>query len=842
MNNRRSSSFKEISIVQDAKNLRDSFNRNLHFYVVKDRNIATMRDFYVALARTVWEQLCSRWIKTQEVYATEDPKMVYFLSMEFFMGRTLKNTMLNVDTAEALDEAMYQLGLDIEELEEMECDAGLGNGGLGRLAACFLDSMATIGLAAYGYGIRYENGAFHQVIKDGWQVEEPDEWLLYGNPWEKERPEFTRIVQFYGRVMRNHLDQCKWVDTETICALPYEVPIPGYRNQTCNTLRLWSAKGRKYFDTKIIHNNDYINAILGRNEAENISRVLYPIESAFEGKELQLKQEYFLVSATLQDILYQFKSSYPTYELFELPNKVVIHINDTHPALAIPELLRILVDIECMDWIDAWDICSRVFTHTNHVSQVECLKYWPLDMLQRVLPRHVEIIRNIDYHFKSVINRRWPSDENRFQRMSIFQEINEPVVSMDHLCIIGSHFVNGVSIFQTNHLVNTLFKDFADLWPSKFTNKTNGISPRRWLLVCNPGLTDLIRTTIQSDDWVKNLIMLNRLKEKLNDANFRNRLILIKQDNKNRFVAYMQQHRNIQLNPSSIFDVHVKRVLEYKRPLLPCLYAITMYNRLRANPEMKMCPRTIIIGGKAAPGYHMAKMIIKLINSVARIIDFDPITTGKLKLIFLRNYRVSLAERIIPATDLSEQIPCVGTEASGTGNMKFMLNGALTIGTMDGSNIEIFQEVGHSNAFVFGRTIEEVNYLRKTGYNPMRYVSSNPELRLCLDQIRDGYYCPNEPDLFKDLYNKLVTEDKFMVCADYGDYMRAQAEVESAYKDEVKWSKMVLMNIAAAGKFSSDRTVREYARDIWRVDPVIVKESIKCNSENNNNLRFCSNN
>ncbi|CAH8682300.1 unnamed protein product [Schistosoma rodhaini] len=838
MNSRRCSSYKELSIVQDAKNLRDSFNRSLHFYVVKDRNIATMRDFYVALARTVWEQLCSRWIKTQELYATEDPKMVCFLSMEFFMGRTLKNTMLNVDATEALDEAMYQLGLDIEELEEMECDAGLGNGGLGRLAACFLDSMATIGLPAYGYGIRYENGAFHQMIKDGWQVEEPDEWLLYGNPWEKERPESTRIVQFYGRVIRNHLDQCKWIDTETICALPYEVPIPGYRNQTCNTLRLWAAKGRKYFDTKIIHNNDYINAILGRNEAENISRVLYPIESAFEGKELQLKQEYFLVSATLQDILYQFKSSYPTYELFELPNKVVIHINDTHPALAIPELMRILVDIECMDWIDAWDICSRVFTHTNHVSQVECLKYWPLDMLQRVLPRHVEIIRNIDCHFKSVINRRWPSDENRFQRMSIFQEINEPVVSMDHLCIIGSHFVNGVSIFQTNHLINVLFKDFADLWPSKFTNKTNGISPRRWLLVCNPGLTDLIRSTMQSDDWVKNLIMLNRLKEKLNDGNFRNRLILVKQDNKNRFVAYMQQHRNIQLNPSSLFDVHVKRVLEYKRPLLPCLCAITMYNRLKANPEMKMCPRTIIIGGKAAPGYHMAKMIIKLINSVARIIDFDPITTGKLKLIFLRNYRVSLAERIIPATDLSEQIPCVGTEASGTGNMKFMLNGALTIGTMDGSNIEIFQEVGHSNAFVFGRTIEEVNYLRKTGYNPMRYISSNPELRLCLDQIRDGYYCPNEPDLFKDLYEKLVTEDKFMVCADYADYMRAQAEVESAYKDEVRWSKMVLMNIAAAGKFSSDRTVREYARDIWRVEPVIVKESIKYNLENNKNQKF----
>ncbi|KAH8867799.1 Glycogen phosphorylase, liver form [Schistosoma japonicum] len=734
MNTRRGSSFKDINLVQDAKNLRDSFNRHLHFYVVKDRNIATMRDFYVALARTVWDQLCSRWMKTREVYAKEDPKMVYFLSMEFFMGRTLKNTMLNVDVAEALDEAMYQLGLDIEELEEMECDAGLGNGGLGRLAACFLDSMATIGLPAYGYGIRYENGAFHQKIKDGWQIEEPDEWLLYGNPWEKERPECTRIVQFYGRVVRNDLDQCKWVDTATICALPYEVPIPGYCNQTCNTLRLWAAKGRKCFDTKIVNNDDYVNAILGRNEAEDISRVLYPIDSAFEGKELQLKQEYFLVSATLQvvtvtkkrsvifsnkkDILCQFKLSNPTCELFELPNKVVIHINDTHPALAIPELLRILVDIECMDWIDALDICSRVFTHTNHVSQIECLKYWPLDMLQRVLPRHV-------------INRRWPSDKNRFQRMSIFQEINEPVASMDHLCIIGSHFVNGVSIFQTNHLINTLFKDFADLWPSKFTNKTNGISPRRWLLVCNPGLTDLIRNTIQSDDWVKNLITLNRLKEKLNDENFRNSLVLIKQDNKNRFV---------------------KRVLEYKRPLLPCLYAITMYNRLRANPSMKMCPRTVIIGGKAAPGYYMAKLL------------------------FLRNYRVSLAE-----------------------------------------------QVGHSNAFIFGRTVEEVNHMRKTGYNPMRYVSSNPELRLCLEQIRDGFFCPTEPDLFKELYRKLVTEDKFMVCADYASYMRAQAEVDSAYRDEVRWSKMSLMNIAAAGKFSSDRTVREYARDIWRVEPINIK-------------------
>ncbi|VDP99701.1 unnamed protein product [Trichobilharzia regenti] len=472
--------------------------------------------------------------------------------------------------------------MDIEELEEMECDAGLGNGGLGRLAACFLDSMATIGLAAYGYGIRYENGAFHQKIKDGWQIEEPDEWLLYGNPWEKERPESTRTVHFCGRVVRDALGHCEWVDTETICAIPYEVPIPGYHNNTCNTLRLWAAKGKKGFDIKINDGDDYINAIFERNQAEHISRVLYPIDHAFEGKELQLRQEYFLISATLQDILCQFKLADPIRELFELPYKVVIHINDTHPALAIPELMRILIDLERLDWID-------------------------------------------------VINRRWPSDENRCQRMSIFQVINEPVVSMDHLCIIGSHFVNGVSAFQTNHLVKTLFKDFADLWPLKFTNKTNGISPRRWLLVCNPGLTDLIRSTMTSEDWVKNLIMLNRLKEKVNDENFRNKLMQIKQDNKNRFVAYMRQHRNVVLNPSSIFDVHVKRILEYKRPLLPCLLAITLYNRIRANPNLKICPRTIIIGGKAAPGYIMAKIIIKLINSVARIIEFDPITTGKLK-------------------------------------------------------------------------------------------------------------------------------------------------------------------------------------------------------------------
>nr|CAH8874746.1 unnamed protein product [Trichobilharzia regenti] len=804
MGSRRSSSFKNVYVEQDAITLRDSFNRNLHFYVVKDRNIATMRDFYVALARTVWEQLCSRWMRTREVYATEDPK----------------------------------LGLDIEELEEMECDAGLGNGGLGRLAACFLDSMATIGLAAYGYGIRYENGAFHQKIKDGWQIEEPDEWLLYGNPWEKERPESTRTVHFCGRVVRDALGHCEWVDTETICAIPYEVPIPGYHNNTCNTLRLWAAKGKKGFDIKINDGDDYINAIFERNQAEHISRVLYPIDHAFEGKELQLRQEYFLISATLQDILCQFKLADPIRELFELPYKVVIHINDTHPALAIPELMRILIDLERLDWIDAWDICSRVFTHTNHVAQVECLKYWPLEMLQRVLPRHLEIIQEIDQHFKVVINRRWPSDENRCQRMSIFQVINEPVVSMDHLCIIGSHFVNGVSAFQTNHLVKTLFKDFADLWPLKFTNKTNGISPRRWLLVCNPGLTDLIRSTMTSEDWVKNLIMLNRLKEKVNDENFRNKLMQIKQDNKNRFVAYMRQHRNVVLNPSSIFDVHVKRILEYKRPLLPCLLAITLYNRIRANPNLKICPRTIIIGGKAAPGYIMAKIIIKLINSVARIIEFDPITTGKLKLIFLRNYRVSLAERIIPATDLSEQIPCVGTEASGTGNMKFMLNGALTIGTMDGSNTEIFHEIGLSNGFPFGRTIEEVNYLRKTGYNPMKFISSNPELRLCLEQIRDGFYCPTEPNIFKGLYEKLTTEDKFMVCADYADYMRAQAEVESAYRDEVRWSKMVLMNIACAGKFSSDRTVREYARDIWRVEPVSINEPNNSNSRRNSCRKY----
>ncbi|KER20216.1 hypothetical protein T265_15374 [Opisthorchis viverrini] len=821
---RRASAAVSDFAVESITDIKDSFNRHLHFDVVKDRNVATPRDFYQALAHTVWDKLCSRWIRTQQFHRMNDPKRIYYLSMEFCMGRTLCNTMLNVGIASAVDEALYQLGLNIEDLVDIEQDAGLGNGGLGRLGACFLESMATLGLAGMGYGIRYEHGAFHQVIENGWQYEEPDEWLQYGNPWEKERPESTQLVHFGGHVIEKDKGQRKWVDTEVITAVAYDTPIPGYRNNTCNTLRLWAAKASRSFDLKTFFHGDYINAVLDRNQAENISRVLYPIDHNYEGKQLRLRQEYFLVSASVRDIIQRFREVTPHRDLFELPYKVAIHINDTHPALAIPELMRILLDEEHLLWRDAWDICYQTFTHTNHVAQTEALKHWSVEMLKTMLPRHMQIIEKINRDFSQMIYRRWPNDPSRFQRMSILRMTDRPIVSMDHLCIVGSHCVNGVSAVQTNHLKTVLFKDFAELWPRKFVNKTNGITPRRWLLLCNPGLADLIMDALKGDDtWINNMLALHRLRTLSEDSNIRLGLMRVKMDNKNRFAEYMKHRRNIFVDPSTLFDVMVKRVDEYKRHLLMCLYVMTLYNRLKANPQIDICPRTFIIGGNAAPGHQMAKMIIKLINSIARTINYDPLVAGRLKLVFLSNYRVSVAERVIPAADLSEQIPCVGTEAAGTGNMKFMLNGALTIGTRDGVNVEIFEEIGQENAFIFGRTLDGVKLLRSRGYDPRKFIMSNPELNHCLEQIRTGYYNPAEPELFQELYEKLLNEDRFLICADYEDYVRAQTEVDQAFRNEERWSTMVLNNIAGAGKFSSDRTISEYATEMWNVEPTEAK-------------------
>ncbi|PAA59566.1 hypothetical protein BOX15_Mlig026082g1 [Macrostomum lignano] len=821
-------SVRGIAEVENVANIKKTFNRHLHFTLVKDRNVATPRDFYLSLAHTVWDHLVSRWIRTQQFYYDQDPKRIYYLSMEFYMGRTLTNTMTNLGLTQAIDESLYQLGLELEELEEIEEDAGLGNGGLGRLAACFLDSMATLGLAAYGYGIRYDYGIFQQKIADGWQVEEPDDWLRFGNPWEKARPEYLLPVNFYGRVETARNGAKKWVDTQVIFAMPYDTPVPGYGNNNCNTLRLWTAKAPQSFNLHSFNSGEYISAVCDRNEAENISRVLYPNDNFFEGKELRLKQEYFLVASTLQDIIRRFKASkfgstaHVRTDFTAFPDKVAIQLNDTHPSLAIPELMRVLVDIEGLKWEEAWDICVKTFAYTNHTILPEALERWPVATLQYCLPRHLEIIYDINQRFIHLVLEKFPGDMDRVRRMSLVEEDGDKRINMAYLCVVGSHAVNGVARIHSELIKSDVFRDFYAMWPEKFQNKTNGITPRRWLLLCNPNLSELITEKI-GFDWVTDLFKLRGLESLQNDQNFLRELMKVKDQNKRKFAEYIDREFKIKVDPSSMFDIQVKRIHEYKRQLLNCLYVITQYNRIRDNPQGKHAPRTVMIGGKAAPGYHMAKLIIKLINSVGRVVNNDPIVGKRLRVVYLENYRVSLAEKIFPAADLSQQISTAGTEASGTGNMKFMLNGALTIGTMDGANVEMCEEMGRENMFVFGMSVDQVKELGQRGYKPREYYEKNGELRRCLDMIRDGAFSPENPALFQEIYNNLVNHDRFMLLADYEDYMRAQDVVSATYMDTNKWAKMSLLNIAASGKFSSDRTIMEYAKDIWGVDPHGIK-------------------
>uniref|UniRef100_A0A8C6NY32 Alpha-1,4 glucan phosphorylase n=1 Tax=Nothobranchius furzeri TaxID=105023 RepID=A0A8C6NY32_NOTFU len=821
---------KQISIrgivgVENVAELKKGFNRHLHFTLVKDRNIATTRDYYFALAHTVRDHLVGRWIRTQQFYYEADPKRVYYLSLEFYMGRALQNTMINLGLQNACDEAIYQLGLDMEELEEVEEDAGLGNGGLGRLAACFLDSMATLGLAAYGYGIRYEYGIFNQKIRDGWQVEEADDWLRHGNPWEKARPEYMLPVHFYGHVEETR-DGPKWVNTQVVLAMPYDTPIPGYMNNTVNTMRLWSARAPNDFNLKDFNVGDYIQAVLDRNLAENISRVLYPNDNFFEGKELRLKQEYFVVAATLQDIIRRYKTTkkgVPGRTCFEsFPDKVAIQLNDTHPAMAIPELMRIFVDIEKLKWETAWDLTRRTFAYTNHTILPEALERWPVELLEKLLPRHLQIIYQINQAHLDKIAALFPKDMDKLRRMSLIEEDGCKRVNMAHLCIVGSHAVNGVAEIHSNIIKTKIFKDFSDLEPGKFQNKTNGITPRRWLLLCNPGLAELIAEVI-GEDYVKDLSQLKKLNDFVDDVAFIRDVSKVKQDNKLKFAQYLEKEYRVKINPSSMFDVHVKRIHEYKRQLLNCLHIIAMYNRIRKNPSAPFVPRTVIIGGKAAPGYHMAKMIIKLITSVADVVNTDPVVGNKLKVIFLENYRVSLAEKVIPATDLSQQISTAGTEASGTGNMKFMLNGALTIGTMDGANVEMAEEAGEENLFIFGMRVEDVAEMDKKGYDAMLYYKKIPELKEVMDQIASGFFSPKNPELFKDLTNMLFKHDRFKVFADFEDYLKSQEKVNNLFQNPVEWTKMVIKNIAATGKFSSDRTIAEYATEVWGVKPTDLK-------------------
>ncbi|ODN04260.1 Glycogen phosphorylase [Orchesella cincta] len=823
---RKQISVRGIAQVENVANIKKTFNRHVHYTLVKDRNVATPRDYFFALAHTVKDHLVSRWIRTQQYWYEKDPKRIYYLSLEFYMGRSLQNTMGNIGIQSACDEAMYQLGLDIEELEEMEEDAGLGNGGLGRLAACFLDSMATLGLAAYGYGIRYEYGIFAQRIKNGEQIEEPDDWLRYGNPWEKARPEYTLPVQFYGKVEGegDFSTKRRWVNSQTVLAMPYDYPIPGYGNNIVNTLRLWSAKSPIEFDLKFFNDGDYVQAVLDRNLAENISRVLYPNENHFEGKELRLKQEYFMVSATLRDIVRRFKTSkfgnreVTRNNLDLLPEKVAIQLNDTHPSLAIPELMRILVDIEGLPWEKAWDITVRTCAYTNHTVLPEALERWPCSMLEYLLPRHLEIIYHINFLFLKQVEKMWPGDMARLGRMSMVEEYGEKKINMAYLSIVGSHAINGVAALHSEIIKADLFKDFAEMFPERFQNKTNGITPRRWLLLCNPSLADVIAEKI-GDSWITHLDELTQLKQFEADPAFHRSIQTVKQENKMKLAQYIEKEYEVKINPASMFDVHVKRIHEYKRQLLNCLHIITMYNRIKRNPTGKFVPRTVMVGGKAAPGYHMAKKIIKLICNVARVVNNDPIVGDKLKVIYLENYRVTLAEKVIPAADLSEQISTAGTEASGTGNMKFMLNGAMTIGTLDGANIEMMEEMGRDNIFIFGMNVDEVEALKKKGYDANIYYERNPELKQCIEQIRHGFFSPNMPGEFQDVVDVLLKWDRFLTLADFDDYIKCQDKVNETYMNQELWTKMAIHNIASSGKFSSDRTISEYAREIWGCEP-----------------------
>lgn len=809
------------------ESLKESFQRHLTYSLAKDEYTATLRDCYTSVSMTVRDRLICHWIDTQQTYYRKDAKRVYYLSLEFLIGRTLGNSLINLDLQGPVRDALSDLGHDLERMEEIEFDAGLGNGGLGRLAACFMDSLATLELPAYGYGIRYEYGIFFQKILNGYQVETPDPWLRYGNVWEIERPEYLYPVKFFGQV-REYVDAAgvmrhDWVDTRDIIAVAYDTPIPGYKNNTVNTMRLWSAKSSREFDLEYFNHGDYEKAVSDKAQSETISKVLYPNDNVFIGKELRLKQEYFFVSATMQDIMRRYRKNRPAERRFrDFPDKVAIQLNDTHPAIGIPELMRLLLDMEGLGWEEAWDVTVRTFGYTNHTILPEALEKWPVSLFQRVLPRHIQIIYEINRRFLEDVAKRYPGDADRIREMSIIEEGPEKRIRMANLAIVGSHSVNGVSALHSEILKNDLFRNFASFWPGKFNNKTNGITQRRWLRLCNPLLSDLI-TSVIGDRWVTDLADLKKLVPFADDALFREQWRAVRLKNKERLARYILDHAKTEVDPLSLFDGHVKRIHEYKRQLLNTLHVISLYNRLRKNSGPSGVPRTVIFSGKAAPGYHMAKLLIKFITSIAEVINNDPAVGDWLKVVFIENYSVSLAEKIIPAVDLSEQISTAGTEASGTGNMKFALNGALTIGTLDGANIEIMNEVGRQNIFIFGNTAEEIVTLRRQGYDPRAYYAANAEVKAVLDMISGGFFSPSEPELFMPLADALLRYgDYYMVLADFGSYAASQQKVSDTFRDQDLWTRMSILNVARMGYFSIDRTTREYAEDIWKAQRVPI--------------------
>ena len=808
----------------DRDGLLESMANHIEFSQCKNRYTAEDFDIFRSFALSIRDRLVEFWNDTQQTYHKKKCKQVYYLSLEYLIGRSLKNNLLNLGISDAGEEAIRKIGYDLEEIQELEHDAGLGNGGLGRLAACFLESMATLELPAHGYGIRYEFGIFKQQFENGAQVEAPDNWLEEGYPWEIPRWEVVYPVHFFGQVKEiiNKKGKSKrvWVETEEVVAMAYDVPIAGYGNHTVNNLRLWSAKPSKSFDFQLFNSGDYIQAVEETQRSGTISKVLYPNDQGFSGKELRLKQQYFFVAASLQDILRRFKTHSENFESF--PDHVAIQLNDTHPSIAIPELMRIFVDEEDLEWDEAWSITTRVFAYTNHTVLPEALERWSVDLMGRLLPRHLEIIYQINDSFLASVKKQFPDDTDLLRRISFIEENDHKQIRMPYLSIVGSHTINGVAELHTELLKTTVFKDFYKLFPERFQNKTNGITPRLWLRNVNPELSKIITAKI-GDGWITELQQLRQLEAFADDPEFQQSWRSVKRLKKEQLANWLKQNSGISIDPESLFDVQIKRIHEYKRQLLNILHVIYLYNQMLEHPELPFVSRTFLFGGKAAPGYFMAKLIINLANDVARVVNHDPAMQDRLKVVFVPNYNVSVAEKMIPATDISQHISTAGTEASGTGNMKFILNGALILGTMDGANIEIAEEVGAENIFTFGMSSDEVSSLAKSGYNPRVSYQNNPELREVLSMINTGYFNRDKPHLYNDLYNSLVFEDKYMLLEDFASYVECQQRVIKTWQDPEKWTRMSILNTAASGKFSSDRTIAEYARDIWKLKPVTVE-------------------
>lgn len=807
-----------------VETLKRAFVDNLYYIQGKNEFLATPYDYYMALAYTVRDRLLRRWIATTTTYIQQDAKSVYYLSAEFLMGRQLGNNLLNLGLDDRFRQALSELGLDLDQLIALEAEPGLGNGGLGRLAACFLDSLATLEIPAVGYGIRYEFGIFDQRIENGAQVEHPDKWLRFGNPWEIRRPELTVDV-FFGGHIESYSDRqgnyrVRWVPERKILGTPYDTPVPGYNHNTVNTLRLWRAGASEEFDFQVFNSGDYAGAVTDKISSENISKVLYPNDNTSQGKQLRLEQQYFFVSCSLQDIIRNYKRSHANFEQFH--EKVAIQLNDTHPSIGVAELMRLLVDVHELGWNRAWFITRQTFAYTNHTLLSEALERWPVSLFERLLPRHLEIIYEINHRFLKEVRSRYPGDPEQVARMSILSEMPEKSVCMAHLACVGSHAINGVAALHTELLKKDVLHDFYKFWPEKFNNKTNGVTPRRWLLLSNPRLSQLVTSKI-GKDWVTHLEQLRKLEAYVDDLEFRREWQEIKRACKQELADYILLFNDVEVDVDSLFDIQVKRIHEYKRQLLMVLYIITLYNRIKHNPQIEVQPRTFIFAGKAAPGYYLAKLIIKLVNSVATVVNNDADVAGRLKVVFLAGYSVSLGQKVYPAAELSEQISTAGKEASGTGNMKFAMNGALTIGTLDGANIEIREEVGAENFFLFGLTAEEVYALKAKGYNPMAYYNQNPELQEVMSRISAGDFSGGDREEFQPLVNSLMNHDEYLLFADYQAYVECQEKVDAAYRDRTNWTRMSILNTARMGRFSSDRTIREYCKDLWKVRPVHIK-------------------